>query len=148
MQNRTKIRHLRLLRHFNDLFTFWVSFLTTFGSILASKSRSKIDHNFGMLFCRIPGRGAASTDRRRAVGAPEAQVPVPRIPPRRRPFSRAEGSYKRLGSQAPRPKASLTRSNTPWARGPANFRRPSLKRRILPKGAFPRGIENFDSLET
>ena len=44
------------------------------------------------------------------------------------PFARGE-SYKRLGSQALRPKASLpkasqasqTRSNTQWARGPANF---------------------------
>ena len=44
------------------------------------------------------------------------------------PFARGE-SYKRLGSQAPRPKSSLpkasqasqTRSNTQWARGPAIF---------------------------
>ena len=49
-------------------------------------------------------------------------------PPGGAPFARGE-SYKRLESQAPRPKASLpkasqasqTRSNTQWARGPANF---------------------------
>ena len=57
-----------------------------FGSILAFKSRSKFGHDFGMLFCRITERDGASTDRRRAVGAPAAQVPVPRIPPGRRPF--------------------------------------------------------------
>ena len=65
---------------------FWGSLLEAFWSILASKSRSKFGHDFGMLFCRIPERGATLTDRRRTVDATEAQVPVPRIPPRRRPF--------------------------------------------------------------
>ena len=95
---------------------------------MASKSRSKFDRDFGMLFCRSTGRGAASWGRRRIVDAPAAQVPVPRIPLGGAPFARGE-SYKRLGSQAPRPKASLpkasqasqTRSNTQWARGPTNY---------------------------
>ena len=66
--------------------SFLGSFLEAFGSILASKSRSKFDHDFGMLFCRITGRDVALACRRRAVDATETQVPVPRIPPRRRPF--------------------------------------------------------------
>ena len=39
-----------------------------------------------MLFCRITGRGVASTRLRRDFGGWLAGVPVPRIPPRRRPF--------------------------------------------------------------
>ena len=69
---------------------FWESFLKAFGSILAFKSRSKFDHDFGMLFCRIPGRDAASTDRRRIVDGSLTGVPVPRIPLGGAPF-RARG---------------------------------------------------------
>ena len=69
-----------------DFGAVWASFLEAFGSILAFKSRSEFDHDFGMLFRRSMGRGAASFCRRRIVDAPETQVPVRRIPPRRRPF--------------------------------------------------------------
>ena len=103
--------------------------MKAFGSILALKRRSKFDHDFGMLFCRITRRGVALTCRRRA-SARVRRSQVPRIPPGGAPFARGE-SYKRVGSQAPRPKASLpkasqasqTRSNTQWARGPANLSR-------------------------
>ena len=62
------------------------SFGEAFGSILGFKSRLKFDVVFGIVFFTIPGRDAALACRRRAVGAPATQVPVPRIPPRRRPF--------------------------------------------------------------
>ena len=80
---------------------FWESFLEAFGSILASKSRSKFDHDFGMLFCRITGRGVALACRRRAVDAPAAGVPVPRIPPRRSPF-RARNRKRDLTRSGPK----------------------------------------------
>ena len=67
---------------FNDFLNVLGSFFKVFGRILASKSRSKFDHDFGMLFCRITGRDAASTDRRRIVGG----SPGATDPPRRRPF--------------------------------------------------------------
>ena len=44
----------KLHRNFKYFYRFWGSSLDTFGNILASKSRSKFYHNFGMLFCRIP----------------------------------------------------------------------------------------------
>ena len=86
MQNRTKIRHLRLLRNFNDFLRFWVPFLITFGSNLASKSHSKSEQNFGMLFCRVTRLwrgcdGAAAGLRRQCSGGPFAADA-----PRRRPF--------------------------------------------------------------
>ena len=50
--------------------------MEAFGTILASKSRSKFGHDFGLLFCRSTGRGAASTRRRRMVdGSPGAADP-------------------------------------------------------------------------
>ena len=57
-----------------------------FWDILASKSRPKFDHNFGMLFCRIPGlqrerEGTARGLRRQYGGGPGATDA-----PRRRPF--------------------------------------------------------------
>ena len=122
--------------------------MKAFGSILAFKSRSKFDHDFGMLFCRIPGRDAASTRRRRDCNA----GPGAADPPWAAPLSRAEGSYKRLGSQVPRPKASQasqTRSNTPWARGPANFSgfwtfwKIGVSRIWLKNRVFRRGIRIF-----
>ena len=43
---------------------------------MASKSRSKIDHDFGMLFCKILGRDVASACHRRACdGRPSAADP-------------------------------------------------------------------------
>ena len=102
--------------------------MEAFGSILASKSRSKFGNDFGMLFCRIPERDGTLTDRWRVVGGSSTRLQRRSRcggSPWAAPLSRAEGSYKRLGSQAPRPKASQasqTRSNTPWARGPANFK--------------------------
>ena len=102
-------------RNFDDFLMVLVVIFWSFWKILEFKSRSKFDHDFWMLFCRITGRDVASTDRRRIVGAPATAVPVPRILPRRRPFPRAEGSYKRLGSQAPRPKP---RKRDPTRHGP------------------------------
>ena len=63
-----------------DFGPIWTLLLEAFGSVLKSKSRSKFGHDFGLLFRRIAGRDAALADRRRIVGAPAAQVPVPRIP--------------------------------------------------------------------
>ena len=75
---------------FGDLLgTLWEAF----GSILGSKSRVNFGVFFGIVFFTITGRGVALTGLRRAFGAPAAQVPVPRTPPRAAPFSRAEGSY-------------------------------------------------------
>ena len=68
-----------------------MSFWKVFGSILASKSRSKIDHDFGMLFCRITGDDAPSTPGGREVDGRIGLVFTAQMPPRAAPFLSKKG---------------------------------------------------------
>ena len=80
-----------------------------------------------MLFCRITGRGVASTRCRRACdGRPGAANP-----PRAAAISRAEGSYKGR-------RIETTRSHTPWARGPANLFRQTCGSNMLGREVRPK----------
>ena len=98
------------------------SFWEAFRSILGCKSRSKFGALFAVVFFTITRRDAGSTGLRRDFGGTSAQVFTARSPPGRRLF-RAEGSYKLLKSKAKTASIAKTRSNTPWARGPANLKR-------------------------
>ena len=136
MQNRTKIRHLRLLRKIIDFMRFWEVFFTTFGSILASQSHPKSKLNLECSFQVFPGaarprrdRGAAATLLRRQCSAGIFAADAPR----RRPLSR-EKRLQPLRIAASRD--CRTRFRTPRARGPAKFLTVHLK--LLPNIVFAR----------
>ena len=125
MQNRTKIQHWRQLRNFNDFLKFWEPYLTTFGSILASRSQAKSELNFGLLFCSFPGFDGAATRASTPVprgsfrrGCPQAAPSFARDDPITPHCRVAAVCRKRRCSVS---QASQTRFHTPWARGPANF---------------------------
>ena len=71
---------------FDDFLKVLGVILGGFWEHFAVQKPFKFDHDFGMLFCRSTGRGAALTRRRRAVDAPATGVPVPRIPLGGAPF--------------------------------------------------------------
>ena len=110
---------------------FFKGFGGPFWRLLGAFWRSKAVPNSVMILgCSFVGLRNATGLRRAVDGSSTRLQRRSRCggSPREAPLSRA-GSYKRLGSQAPRPKASQasqTRSNTQWARGPANFRQPGL----------------------
>ena len=64
-----------------DFGTICASYLKAFGTVFASKRRSRFGHDFGMLFRRIPGRDVVFSRRLRAVDAPLGAADPPRAAP-------------------------------------------------------------------